>query len=52
MDLAREDGSNEANSQKELFDSFAGRLPDAMEAQRQALLSDMENAPEVWKAAS
>jgi phosphoenolpyruvate carboxykinase (GTP) len=52
MDLAREDGSNEANSQKELFDSFAGRLPDVMEAQRQALLSDMENAPEVWKAAS
>lgn len=52
MDLAREDGSNEANSQKELFDSFAGRLPEEMEAQRQALLSDMEGAPEIWRAAN
>lgn len=52
MDLASEDGSQEAESQKELFDSFADRLPGEMEAQRQALLSDMEGAPEVWRAAS
>lgn len=52
MDLARADGSQEAESQKELFDSFAGRLPEEMEAQRQALLSDMEDAPEIWRAAS
>jgi phosphoenolpyruvate carboxykinase (GTP) len=52
MDLARDDGSHEAESQKELFDSFAGRLPDEMEAQRQALLSDMQDAPDVWRAAS
>jgi len=52
MDLASEDGSHEAESQKELFDSFADRLPEEMEAQRQALLSDMEGAPEVWRAAS
>lgn len=52
MDLARDDGSQEAESQKELFDSFAERLPEEMEAQRQALLSDMEGAPEIWRAAS
>jgi len=52
MDLARADGSQEAESQKELFDSFAGRIPEEMEAQRQALLSDMEDAPEIWRAAS
>jgi len=52
MDLARDAGSNEAQSQKELFDSFAGRLPAAMEAQRQALLESMEKAPEVWRVAS
>jgi phosphoenolpyruvate carboxykinase (GTP) len=52
MDLARDAGNNEARSQKELFDSFAGRLPAAMEAQRQALLDSMEKAPEVWRVAS
>ena len=52
MDLARDAGSNEAQSQKELFDSFAGRLPAAMEAQRQALLESMEKAPEVWRVTS
>ena len=52
MDLSREDGSNEAEAQKELFDSFADRLPAEMEAQRQALLSHMEGAPEVWRIAS
>ena len=49
MDLTRDAGSNEAQSQKELFDSFAGRLPEAMEDQRQALLESMKNAPEVWR---
>ena len=49
MDLARDAGSNEAEAQKELFDSFAGRLPAAMEAQRQALLNSMADAPEVWR---
>jgi phosphoenolpyruvate carboxykinase (GTP) len=52
MDLAREDGSREAETQKELFDSFAGRLPEEMEAQRQALLSDMADAPDIWRAAN
>ena len=52
MDLTRDAGSHEAQSQKELFDSFAGRLPAAMEAQRQALLDSMEKAPEVWRAVS
>ena len=52
MDLTREAGSSEAEAQKELFDSFAGRLPEAMEAQRQALLESMKNAPEVWRVAS
>jgi phosphoenolpyruvate carboxykinase (GTP) len=52
MDLAREDGSREAETQKELFESFAGRLPEEMEAQRQALLSDMANAPDIWRASN
>ncbi len=52
MDLARDAGSDEAEAQKELFDSFAGRLPKAMEVQRQALIENLKNAPEVWRVSS
>jgi phosphoenolpyruvate carboxykinase (GTP) len=49
MAIDREKGREEAESQKELFASFADRLPPEMEAQRKALLSRLDRAPAVWR---
>ncbi|CAN0499510.1 unnamed protein product [Discosporangium mesarthrocarpum] len=51
MTVDRTAGQNEAEAQKELFDSFGDKLPPEMEAQRQALLATFAEAPEVWRAA-
>ena len=48
MDIDREKGLEEAEAQKELFDSFADRLPPEMEAQRQALKERLDKAPTTW----
>ena len=49
MAIDRDKGREEAESQKELFDSFADRLPPEMESQRQALLTRLADAPSVWR---
>jgi phosphoenolpyruvate carboxykinase (GTP) len=49
MAIDREKGRAEAESQKELFASFADRLPPEMEAQRKALLTRLDSAPAVWR---
>ncbi len=49
MDIDREKGLEEAEAQKELFDSFEDRLPPEMEAQRQALKERLSSAPVVWQ---
>ena len=51
MTVDRAAGEHEANSQRELFDSFGDRLPPELEAQRQALLASFADAPAVWRAA-
>ncbi len=50
MAIDREEGREEAESQRELFDSFAERLPPEMESQRKALLARLANSPAVWRA--
>ncbi len=52
MDINTAEGRAEAESQKELFDSFGNRLPDEMEAERQALIARLEAAPPVWRVAA
>ena len=49
MNIDRERGLEEAEAQKELFDSFEDRLPPEMEAQRQELKERLDKAPEVWQ---
>jgi phosphoenolpyruvate carboxykinase (GTP) len=49
MNIDREKGLEEAEAQKELFDSFEDRLPPEMEAQRQELKERLDKAPEVWQ---
>ena len=49
MDINCEKGREEAEAQKELFDRFAGQLPDAMESQRQAQLERFQAAPDIWR---
>jgi phosphoenolpyruvate carboxykinase (GTP) len=49
MAIDREKGREEVESQKELFESFADRLPPEMEMQRKALLSRLDRAPAVWR---
>jgi phosphoenolpyruvate carboxykinase (GTP) len=51
MTVDRAACQNEAEAQKELFDSFGDRLPPELEAQRQALLATFAAAPQVWRAA-
>ena len=51
MTLDRSAGQNEAEAQKEMFDSFGDRLPPEMEAQRQSLMATFADAPEIWCAA-
>jgi len=48
MDIERAGGTEEAEAQKELFESFADRLPPEMESQRLALAERLQTAPEVW----
>jgi phosphoenolpyruvate carboxykinase (GTP) len=52
MAIDREKGREEAESQKELFDSFEDKLPAEMEAQRKALLDRLAEAPAVWRVNS
>jgi len=51
MTVDRAEGEHEAESQKELFESFGSKLPAEMEAQRKALVASFAGAPEVWRAA-
>lgn len=48
MDIERAGGTEEAEAQKELFESFADRLPPEMESQRLALAERLQTAPDVW----
>ena len=50
MNIEREKGIAEADAQSDLFDRFEDRLPQEMEAQREALKKRLENAPPVWQA--
>jgi phosphoenolpyruvate carboxykinase (GTP) len=52
MAIDREKGKEEAESQKELFESFDDKLPPEMEAQRKALLARLAEAPAVWRVNS
>ena len=52
MDIDRGRGLEEADSQKELFDSFEDRLPPEMETQRQALKNRLAKSPDQWQVAS
>ena len=49
-DVNRGEGLAEAEDQKSLFERFGDRLPEDMEEERQALISRLERAPEVWSA--
>ncbi len=49
MNIDSSQGRQEAEAQKELFDSFDNHLPTAMENQRQAQLERFEAAPDVWR---
>jgi len=50
MSIDRKKGIEEANAQKELFDSFGDNLPPEMEAQREALINRLKKAPTVWQS--
>jgi phosphoenolpyruvate carboxykinase (GTP) len=47
MSIERDAGMTEVTGQKELFERFSDRLPDAMERQRKATAKRLEKAPEV-----
>ena len=49
MNIEREKGIAEADAQSDLFDRFEDRLPQELEAQREALKKRLENAPPVWQ---
>ncbi|MBT7769147.1 MAG: phosphoenolpyruvate carboxykinase (GTP), partial [Rhodospirillales bacterium] len=49
MEVDRAAAQTEAEDQKNLFDTFGDRLPADMESQRQALITRLEDAPEVWQ---
>ncbi len=49
MDIERAHGQAEAEDQMALFDKFAALLPPEMETQRQALITRLEAAPEIWR---
>ncbi len=49
MDIISDQGRQEAEAQKELFDSFDDHLPSAMEDQRQAQLKRFQSAPDIWR---
>ena len=48
-DIDREAGQQEAEAQRQLFDSFEDRLPPALERQRQAFAARLERSPKVWR---
>ena len=50
MSIDRKKGIEEADAQKELFDSFGDNLPSEMEAQREALIDRLKKAPPVWQS--
>jgi len=50
MSIDRQRGIDEAEAQRELFDSFEDRLPSEMESQRQALKDRLRKAPPIWHA--
>ena len=50
MNVDREKGVTEAESQKELFDKFEERLPVELESQRQALMERLSKAPSLWRS--
>ncbi len=49
MDIDRKEAEAEARDQEELFNRFGDRLPAEIEQQRVALLTRLENSPEVWR---
>ncbi len=49
IEVDRAEGQAETDDQKSHFDRFGAHLPDEMEAQRQALVGRLEEAPEVWR---
>ena len=48
--IDRAEGLAETEDQKEHFAQFAGRLPRALEQQREAMIERLNGAPEVWRA--
>ena len=50
MDIDQQKGLEEAEAQRELFDSFKDRLPSELESQRQALKDRLKKAPPIWHA--
>ena len=51
MDIDRDKAMEEADAQKDLFDSFEDRLPPEMERQRQFLKDRLGESPQRWKLA-
>jgi phosphoenolpyruvate carboxykinase (GTP) len=49
-DIDRAEGLEEAEEQAEHFESFGGRLPPELEAERQDLILRLKAAPPVWTA--
>ena len=50
MSIDKKKGIEEADAQKELFDSFGDNLPPELEAQREALIDRLKKAPPVWQS--
>ena len=50
MSIDKKKGIEEADAQKELFDSFGDYLPPELEAQREALIDRLKKAPPVWQS--
>ena len=48
MSVEREKALGEVESQAELFDQFGDRVPKEITAQRDLLMAELDDAPEVW----
>ncbi|SDD97781.1 phosphoenolpyruvate carboxykinase (GTP) [Rhodospira trueperi] len=49
MSVEKAKALGEVETQAELFDQFGDRLPHEITAQRDLLMAELENAPEVWE---
>ncbi len=49
MSVEKEKALGEVQSQSDLFDKFGDRLPKEITAQRDLLIAELEDAPEVWE---